>query len=185
MPLVINVYFKTLRIKIFNPPVNDLNFVFIFWHSKMLLGWWLFRNKKIIALVSQSKDGDILNSVLNKWNYTIIRGSSTRGGKEAIQDIISLVKEKKSVSITPDGPKGPPFIIKNGALIVSNECHIPIIPIKIIYHRKKILHKSWDKFEIPFPFSMCEAHFGNNYLYEKYLDENELESFKKKLSEEM
>jgi lysophospholipid acyltransferase (LPLAT)-like uncharacterized protein len=185
LPLVLDVYIKTLRIKIHDHPGEISNGIYIFWHRKMLIGWWIFKQKHCAALVSQSKDGDILNNVLSKWDFKVVRGSSSRGGKEALREITALVKKKYSAVITPDGPRGPSNEMKNGALIISNECRVPVIPVKILYHKKKILNKSWDRFEIPLPFSTCEIKFGNKYLYEKYVDDKELLELKKKISEEM
>jgi lysophospholipid acyltransferase (LPLAT)-like uncharacterized protein len=185
LPLALNMYIKTLRIKIYDLPEENFNNVFIFWHRKMLIGWWLFKGRRVAALVSQSKDGEILNRVLNNWNYKVVRGSSSKGGKEALKEIVDLSKQNYSVVITPDGPLGPVNEIKNGALIISNECNVSVIPVKIVYYKKKILTKSWDGFEIPLPFSECKVYFGNKYLYEKYLDDEELFELKRKISEEM
>jgi lysophospholipid acyltransferase (LPLAT)-like uncharacterized protein len=185
LPFLINVLIKTLSIKIHNPPDKSKNYVFIFLHSQMMIGWWLFKDRRSAALVSQSKDGDILNSLRTNWEYKIVRGSSSKGGKDAIQALTEIVNKNYSAVITPDGPRGPAGEIKNGALIISNKCRIPIIPVKIRYHRKKILAKSWDKFEIPLPFSVCDVYFGKEYLYEKYLSEDELAELKKTISNEM
>lgn len=151
----------------------------------MIAGWSLFRNKKSFALVSQSKDGEILTALLKKWNYKVSRGSSSKGGKEALKDLIEAGNNGCSIVITPDGPRGPAGQIKNGALIVSNESNIPVIPVRIIYSSKKILMKSWDKFQIPYPFSKCEVIFGNEYYYPEYLDEVKLTEFKNKLASEL
>jgi lysophospholipid acyltransferase (LPLAT)-like uncharacterized protein len=150
----------------------------------MFVGWWLFKDKNFVSLVSQSKDGDILNNLLNKWNYKIIRGSSSKGGKEALHEIIRLTSDNNSAVITPDGPRGPSNEIKNGVLIISKENHIPVIPIRINYLRKKILSKSWDKFEVPVPFSKCEIFFGNKFMYNEIFSDDKLIEFKKKLSAE-
>lgn len=150
----------------------------------MLIGWKLFRNKRYIALVSQSKDGQILSSILSKWKYQVIRGSSSKGGKEAIESIVEN-SENIPVVLTPDGPRGPTQEIKNGALILSNKTGLPIIPVKITYAKKKILVKSWDKFEIPLPFSKCVVEFGNEYSYNEYLPDNELTEFKNLLKQQM
>ncbi|MEO8209811.1 MAG: lysophospholipid acyltransferase family protein [bacterium] len=185
LPVAINLYIKTLRIKINNLPADNSNGIYIFWHKKMLIGWWLFRDTHAAALVSQSKDGEILSSLLLNWNYNVIRGSSSKGGKEALEKIISLVKQNKSTVITPDGPRGPVNEMKNGAFIISHKCVVPLIPVKITYKKKIILKKSWDKFEIPLPFSNCEVVFGSKVFYEKYLGDKELEQLKQKISDEM
>ncbi|MBS1518927.1 MAG: DUF374 domain-containing protein [Bacteroidetes bacterium] len=185
LPLIINLYIKTLRIKLINPPPENKNCIFIFWHSKMLAGWWLLKDKNPAALVSRSKDGDILNNILMKWNYKVVRGSSSSGAKEALQMLCDLVNEGFSAVITPDGPRGPALKIKNGPLVISFKCGVPVIPVSIDYSIKKVLSKSWDKFEIPVPFSVCTVKFGSEYLYEEYLEENELEALKSEISSEM
>lgn len=184
-PKLLNVYLKTLRLKVINKPSDSLNFIAVFWHSKMLLGWWLLKNRKPYAIVSKSKDGEILNGVLTNWNYKVARGSSSKGGKEALEEIIDNAGSENVIVVTPDGPRGPVNEIKNGVLIISNKTGLPIIPVRIIYSKKIILKKSWDKFEIPLPFSDCLVIFGNSYNYPAYLDDTELQKLKSKLSKEM
>lgn len=151
----------------------------------MLVGWSLFKGRKACALVSQSKDGEILSALLKKWNYKVSRGSSSKGGKEALADLIESANNGYLIVVTPDGPRGPAHQIKNGALIIANECNIPVIPVKIKYSSKKILTKSWDNFEIPYPFSRCEVTFGSEFFYNEYLDEAKLTEFKNNLAAEL
>lgn len=159
--------------------------IYIFWHSKMLAGWWIIRKLKPVALVSLSKDGELLSNVLKKWKYKIIRGSSSRGGKSALEEITGLAKLRNTIAITPDGPRGPEKVLKNGALIISFESGMPVVPLKIEYSRKLILKKSWDKFEIPIPFSKCTITAGKRYFYEKYLDAGKLKDLKNTIAGEM
>ena len=125
LPFIIDLYIKTLRIEIINEPDQLGNSIFIFWHSKMLTGWYIFKNKNPAALVSQSKDGAILSKLLNMWKYEVVRGSSSKGGKEAVDKLIELVKSGRNAIITPDGPRGPAGQIKNGPLIISNKSNVP------------------------------------------------------------
>jgi len=182
LSLLIGLNISSLRIKVFNKPDDLSNKVFIFWHSKMLIGWWLFKKENFSALVSKSSDGDILSKLLQEWQYDVYRGSSSKGGKDAIEKIIQC---KKSTVITPDGPRGPVKEMKNGALIISNKTGFPFIPIKIDYSKKKILYKSWDKFEIPLPFSECKVSFGKSYTYKEFLSDNELLNYKQEISSQM
>ena len=182
---LININNSTLRLRIVNKPIDPSNKIFIFWHSKMLIGWWLFKKENYLALVSKSKDGDILTRLLKKWKYFVIRGSSSKGGKDALEQIFGEITDGNSVVITPDGPRGPAREIKNGALIISNRTGYPIIPVKINYSMKKILYKSWDKFEIPLPFSECEVSFGKHFYYKEFLYDNNLSNFKQDISSQM
>ncbi len=150
----------------------------------MLAGWKVFKGKLFTALVSKSNDGEILTNLLRKFSYKIIRGSSSKDGKKAIEEILND-KDLTSVVLTPDGPRGPSNVIKNGALILSNKLNIPIIPVKIRYNKFFVLRKSWDKFKIPYPFSKCEVTFGNEYFYPEYLELSELEKYKHLISSEI
>lgn len=148
----------------------------------MLAGWYLFRNSKAASLVSQSKDGEILTRILDKWGYKVIRGSSSQGGKESLAELTAISKQGYKAIVTPDGPRGPKEEIKNGVLKLSFETGKPIIPVKIIYKNKFVLDKSWDNFEIPYPFSKCEAQFGKHFYYNEYKYDNELDNFKKEIA---
>lgn len=148
----------------------------------MLLGWWLFKKENFSALVSKSPDGDILSRILHRWQYNVFRGSSSKSGKDALEKII---QRKITTVITPDGPRGPVKEMKNGALIVSNRTGFPVIPVKIDYITKKVLYKSWDKFEIPLPFSKCKVSFGKSYSYREFLSNDKLQKFKQEISSQM
>ena len=156
--IAVDVLCKSLRIKIVNGnPVQDLinkneNFVVAFWHGQMLLGWFLHRNKNFAALVSKSKDGDLLSNVLTKWNFEVARGSSHIGGKEALEILLNQAKKGYSIAITPDGPTGPIFKMKAGAVITAKKSGIPLFLLGISNSKKRKL-KSWDGFEIPKFFS--------------------------------
>lgn len=179
-----DVLLRTVRMNI-KGKISNSPAVYIFWHSKMLAGWMLFRNRKYSAIVSQSKDGEMLSSLLQKWSYEVYRGSSSKGGKEALEMTIEDVSSGNSAVITPDGPRGPALEIKNGPLIISNRCGVPVIPVKILYAKSITLQKSWDKFEIPLPFTKCEVIFGKENHYREFLNDRELKSFKDSLKVQM
>jgi hypothetical protein len=124
----------------------------------MIAGWRLAR-KNAVAIVSQSRDGDHLTSVLEQWHYLIVRGSSSKGGMEALEESIRLVKEKKAkrIAITPDGPRGPKEEFKRGAFIASKELGLPLIFLHINYRDSMKFMESWDKFEVPYPFSFVDV----------------------------
>ncbi|HZW40337.1 MAG TPA: lysophospholipid acyltransferase family protein [Ignavibacteriaceae bacterium] len=149
---------RTLRIKIINEQVIDSlvkqnkNFVFAFWHRTMLVPWFINSNKKFAALTSLSKDGDLLANLLDKWKYQVVRGSSSRGGEDALSNMVEYAKRDYSVAITPDGPRGPIFEFKAGAVITAKRTGIPVVLAGTYYLKKRTLN-SWDKMEIPKFFS--------------------------------
>jgi len=161
----IRLLIKSLRIKIINGKavsklVNEKkNFVSAFWHGSMMIGWYLQRNKNTSALVSQSKDGEVLAKTLEKWNYLVVRGSSSIGGNEALNKMVELINNNFSLAITPDGPRGPIYKMKAGAVISAKKTNVPLFLVGIGVKKKFIL-KSWDHFEIPKPFTKVAAVYS-------------------------
>lgn len=178
LPFAVNVLCKTLRVKIENyETVNELyknnkNFVTAFWHGKMTLGWYLHRNKNFAALVSQSKDGELLANLLTKWKYDVTRGSSHRGGKESLEQILDKANNNFSIAITPDGPTGPIHKMKAGAVIIAQRVNIPLVLVGIHYQKKKVF-RSWDYFELPLPFSKVQIVYSNLKIVRQDLSREE------------
>jgi hypothetical protein len=162
---------------------NGKNVVIAFWHGSMFVGWFLHRPKtnwNISALVSQSNDGEFLSTILERWNYTMIRGSSHLGGKEAMELMVDEVEKGNSLAITPDGPRGPRHEMKMGAVRVAQRTEVPLILVGIAASRKKQL-RSWDKFEVPLPFSSIVAKYSEPIIVPKELNNESLDEFKLKL----
>lgn len=163
---LVNVLLKTVRIRIDNSDsIKKLddekkNYVVAFWHGSMIVGWFLHRNRNCASLVSKSKDGDVLTAILEKWNFHVVRGSSSKGGHEALDTMIHLTEENYHLAITPDGPTGPIHKMKPGAVITARRSQIPLLLVGIGMKNKWIL-KSWDRFEIPKPFSTVVAIYSN------------------------
>jgi|ERR1017187_5860153 lysophospholipid acyltransferase (LPLAT)-like uncharacterized protein len=153
------VTFKNKEV-INNLEQQNKNFVLAFWHGQMLLAWYLHRNKKLTALISKSKDGDLLERILKHWKYNVIRGSSSKGGDIALGIMVDSARNNESVVITPDGPTGPMNIMKAGVVITAKKSKTPLILVGIGYKKKRVL-KSWDKFEIPKFFSAANAVYSD------------------------
>ncbi len=172
--LFATVLCKTLRIKFINQNVieklekNKLNYVLAFWHGSMLLSWYIHRRRDLVALISKSKDGDLLSNLLKFWDYTVVRGSSTEGGEVALGILIDYAKNNKSIVITPDGPKGPRHKLKAGAVVTAKKTGIPLILMGVGFKNKKFL-KSWDKFEVPRLFSEANIIYSDPIYIDKNL----------------
>jgi len=157
---------KSLKVIFINKEViknledQNKNFVLAFWHGQMLLAWYIHRNKNFTALISKSKDGDLLEKILKYWKYNVVRGSSSSGGDVALGVMVDYARNNESVAITPDGPKGPVYRMKAGAIITAKKSNTPLILVGIGYNKKKIL-KSWDKFEIPKFYSEAKAIYSD------------------------
>jgi lysophospholipid acyltransferase (LPLAT)-like uncharacterized protein len=160
LPFAASLVARSLRIRLNDTIPN--NAVIAFWHGKMFAGWYLAsrRGARPVALVSPSKDGNILTSVLHRWGYEVERGSSSKSGLEALERAIARVRagECDRVVITPDGPRGPIHRLKRGAFLAAQELDLPVYFLTIRYHKAKTLGRSWDRFEIPLPFSKVSVN---------------------------
>jgi len=175
---IVNVLGKTVKTtRINSSEVDELvyrkqNFVLAFWHGTMLMPWYLHKNQNFSALVSQSKDGAILANSLVKWGYKVERGSSHKGGKEALNTLLENSKQNYSVSITPDGPTGPPRVMKAGAIITAQRSGIPLVLCGVAY-KKKYIFNSWDKFEVPKFFSKVVVKYSKPIIIDNELSRDE------------
>lgn len=153
--------------------------VVAFWHGSMVIGWFLHRprrDRRAAALVSRSEDGAILSATLEHWGYTLIRGSSNVGGKEAMQLMVDALTDGNSLCVTPDGPTGPRHRMKMGAVRAAQRSQVPLFLVGIAAERKKSL-QSWDRFEIPFPFSSVSVWYSDPITVPPDLHDAPLDEF--------
>lgn len=164
--LVVDVLFSTTRIDIFGarsvqPLIDSRKFICAIWHSRILLPLYLSRGVNGAVLASQSKDGEIIARILQRYGHKTIRGSSTRGGLRAMSKLIRcLTDQQKPGMIIPDGPQGPRFRAQPGIIFLARKTGFPIIPIGYSAQRLKVF-SSWDRFIVPYPFTRCRIAFGN------------------------
>lgn len=185
LPSLLNLIVKTLKIRVENKQSLDSeNYVLMFWHGKMLCGWWLGKNKNFYGVVSQSKDGEILSRLLLKWNYKLIRGSSSKDSKEVMSQMVDVLKSGHSLAITPDGPRGPREKMKIGGLIAAVRSNKPIVLCGVKYD-KKIVFNSWDKFELPKPFTKVLIKLSEPKKFPAGLSNEEYEKIRQQLEDEL
>jgi lysophospholipid acyltransferase (LPLAT)-like uncharacterized protein len=151
---------------------KNQNYVLAFWHGTMLLPWYLHRSQNFAALTSKSKDGDLLAKILKKWNYKVIRGSSSTGGEIALGMMVDYARNKYSIAITPDGPRGPKQSFKAGAVITAKKTGIPLVLAGVGFKRKKCL-SNWDKFEIPYFFTTSKIVYSDPLYIDRDLSYDE------------
>lgn len=175
---IINVLCKSVKLNRINYDVIEKllserqNFVLAFWHGTMLVPWYFHRSQNFAALISQSKDGGLLANSLIKWEYRVTRGSSHKGGKEALETLLENSKQNFSIAITPDGPTGPPRVMKAGAVITAQRSGIPLVLCGVACN-KKYTFNSWDKFEVPKFFSKVSIKYSEPIFVDGNLNRDE------------
>jgi|TARA_B100001093_G_scaffold496607_1_gene542515 lysophospholipid acyltransferase (LPLAT)-like uncharacterized protein len=144
------------------------SFILVSWHGKVLGLMEHMRHKGYFALVSKSRDGDLITRIAKKFGYNFFRGSSNKGGKEAIKNIDNFFKKNSGakIIITPDGPTGPEHKAKPGALILSQNSNRPIVPM-IVDVKNSWKFKNWHTFYLSKPFSKMRVVFGEPLYFNK------------------
>ena len=144
------------------------SFILVSWHGKVLGLMEHMKHKGYFALVSQSKDGELITRIAKNFGYNFFRGSSNKGGKEAIKNMGNFFRENTNakIIITPDGPTGPEHKVKPGALILAQNSGRPIIPM-IVDVKNSWKFKNWHTFYLSKPFSKMRVVFGRPLYFNK------------------
>lgn len=160
-----------------------------YWHQHQLFcAKWLLeqrpRGLRVGWLVSPSVDGELGAMLVHRLKGVAIRGSSTHTGARALRDYyFALVREGVSPIITPDGPRGPRFRFKPGAILLAQMSGRPILPMA--YAASSAWLIQWDKFVLPKPLSRVAVAIGPPYLVPRSADAGELERRQKELEREL
>lgn len=134
--------------------------LFVFWHDRLLHACYRLSRERLVMMVSQSRDGDIIARVAHDQGIASVRGSSSRGGTAALRALARAMKEHgRCGGITPDGPRGPRHVLQAGALVASRLAGAAIVPVGLGFSRKKVF-ASWDAFQLPWPFARARLVFG-------------------------
>ncbi len=133
--------------------------IYAFWHNRIFASTYFFRNRGIAVITSQSKDGEYIARFIQRLGYGAIRGSSTRGGVGALVEMIRTMRKGVPMAFTVDGPKGPRYEAKTGAVLLAKKTGNPMMPF-VVELRRFWTVRSWDKLQIPAPFTRARMMIG-------------------------
>ena len=164
--IIIKLISLTYRITVLNEEIEKSILekgqrpIYASWHQRFFPGISFFSRRKPIAIiVSLSRDGDLISKIVELMGWHPVRGSSSRGGIQALKDIRRLAKDGYSLGHIVDGPRGPLGIVKPGIVTIARFSGMPILPA-IISSKSHWTFNSWDKFILPKPFSKIKIKFG-------------------------
>src|SRR5262249_32311450 len=136
------------------------------------------------VMVSASKDGAFLAAILECFGVEPARGSSSRRGPQALLELTSWAERGYDLAITPDGPRGPRYVVQDGVMSLAQLTGLPIIPAS--YHSNwKLVIKSWDRFQIPLPFSLCNVTLGKPVSVPREATDCEREALRQELEKKL
>jgi lysophospholipid acyltransferase (LPLAT)-like uncharacterized protein len=151
------------------------------WHNRLLFYPLMFPRKvrsKSRAVVSASRDGQYIVDLLHHWGLKSLRGSSSRHGARAQHGAFKALEEEYHVSFTPDGPRGPKYVLSRGPIHLASRTGRPILPITVNASSYWEI-PSWDKFQIPKPFAKIELVLGEEIKVPPDLDAEGIEKWRK------
>jgi lysophospholipid acyltransferase (LPLAT)-like uncharacterized protein len=169
------------------PPTGPV--IFCIWHNRLALCMEAYRifgkirpNPGMAAMVSASKDGGFLTAILERFKVQPVRGSSSRRGPQALLELITWAERGYDLAITPDGPRGPRYVVQEGVMALAQLTGLPIIPVS--YDATwKICVKSWDRFQIPLPFTHCEMNAAAPIFVPRGISDAERETLRQQVEQ--
>ncbi len=190
---LLQIWARTLRYEIddrlgaVGRPVNE-NYIGALWHNRLLIFPFVLRrffpNRRGAALISASRDGDLLADAIKRFDFDVVRGSSSRLGASAILQLTDVLASGRDVVITPDGPRGPAYELGPGIIFLAQKSGAPVAPVNMEYSNCWRL-KSWDRFILPRPFSKVRLIIGQSHHVRSTTTPEEFETERLRLQDAM
>jgi lysophospholipid acyltransferase (LPLAT)-like uncharacterized protein len=166
--------------------------IYAIWHNRLALSLILFQRypqrlqpqRRMAAIVSASKDGALLARVLEHFRVQPVRGSTSRRGPQALLELTTWAERGFDLAITPDGPRGPRYVVQEGAVALAQLTGQPVVPVSY-YLAWKVRVRSWDGFQVPLPFSRCDVYLGEPVTIPRNASDPERETLRLRLEERL
>jgi len=147
--------------------------IYTFWHREIFSACWFWRKRGIVVMTSQHFDGEYIARIIRKHGYGAARGSSTRGASRALAEMIQCLQKGVDAAFTIDGPRGPRFVAKRGSVLLSKATGAAILCFHVALRSAYVFEKSWDIFQIPYPFSRAATFIAPPIVVPAEADEQE------------
>lgn len=147
--------------------------IFCLWHDRIFAGTYFLRHRRIVVITSQSLDGEYIARFLKRLGYGTVRGSSTRGGVRALVAMIKCMRQGMSMAFTVDGPRGPRYEAKKGPVLLAKKTGNPMVPFGVECAKYWTI-KSWDRLQIPKPFTRARFVAARPIFVAPESDESEV-----------
>lgn len=189
----LHLYFLTIRVQ----AVREEEFrahlerggdaIAALWHQRILIVFGYagrFGEWNPAVMISRSWDGDLIADVYRRLNFRPIRGSNSRGGREALSEMVASLAEHPFAVHILDGPRGPRGVIKAGLIRMAQFSRAPIVPVHISVNRAWVL-KSWDRFLVPKPFSKVTVRWDEPIPVPADLEDARFETLRREIEQRM
>ena len=154
------------------------------WHQRMLYFSHYLGSRNVTVMVSQSRDGEYAARTARLLGFKSVRGSTTRGGTEALRAIISRIKRGENGGMLADGPLGPARVAKIGSIIMARSAGVPLLPLAWGGDRCWVFN-SWDQYLVPKPFARVVVYIAEPIWVPRSTNVDELEGYRRLLEERL
>ena len=189
--LVTNGLMSTVRRKIFNRSVHDyflthreVTGIFCFWHGKLILPYYAYRNKGVYILISEHRDGELVARMVELSGNRTVRGSSTHGGAKGAKRMLKIARSGNIIVVTPDGPRGPKCRLKEGVVFLARMTGAPLFPMGIGYSKYWQM-RDWSGMQVPRPFARGVTVFGKGIRVPRKISKSEIEEYRRTIEDEL
>lgn len=158
--------------------------IFSLWHGRLFIPLYYKRDRGIHIIVSEHRDGEIINTALDSAGFRTVRGSTTRGGARALVQLMRLVERGEKVGFTSDGPRGPRWQLQPGVVYLAAKTGLPVVPVSASASRAYYFN-SWDSFQLPLPFARGVFAVGEPYPVTGGLDDANIEFHRAEMERRM
>jgi lysophospholipid acyltransferase (LPLAT)-like uncharacterized protein len=184
---LIRLLASTYRFKVLNEEVIDAVYargeapIYACWHQRWMAPVAMRPRKAPLGImVSQSRDGEFISRIIARMGWHVARGSSSRGGREALRALLGFLRSGVAVVHVVDGPRGPFGVIKPGLIALARMSGMPILLTAVSPERRWICN-SWDRFMIPKPFTRVVAKVDAPVYAPRHMNEADAEALRKQL----
>lgn len=183
--LSISALYATMRVKVVGAEIpgefyrRGEGLIHALWHGRIIVSPFAYCGPGAHVLISTHGDGELIARVMQLFGFRLVRGSSTKGGREAALELLQLARQNRDLIITPDGPRGPIHTVKTGVAQLARRSGLAVIPYAFAASRVKEF-RSWDRFLLPYPFSRVVHVFGEPVQYREGED---TESFRLRIEQ--
>jgi lysophospholipid acyltransferase (LPLAT)-like uncharacterized protein len=193
---VIRMYLSFMRITVISEADEEIvlnrlekghKMIGAIWHQRIFIAMSYARKLRRFSpsvMISQSRDGEMIADIYSRFHFRPVRGSSSRGGREALAAMVSDLERNPIAVQVLDGPRGPRGVIKPGLIVMAQLSGVPIFPFYITCDRAWVL-KSWDRTLIPKPFSRIFVRWGTPFYVPEHIDDVSFENTRKEIEQHM
>jgi lysophospholipid acyltransferase (LPLAT)-like uncharacterized protein len=158
--------------------------VMAFWHGRILPAAYYFRRRGIVVITSENFDGEWIARIIERFGFGTARGSSSRGGLKAMLQLVREMGSGRPAGFTLDGPRGPARVAQPGAIWLARATGNPVLPFHL-ESSSYWMTNSWDKTQIPKPFSTVALVVGDPLEVPANADDQQLEAFRQEVEKRL